>query len=195
MKKCVTLLALMVSGAVGYGVVSSPTTRPATDESNRSSPAFINPVIRDFGRVVNLPQAAHQPRPGSKLVVDITQGADPDQLNSAIEKVSRFVNIYGGAGKDPASAQIAVVLHGDATLASLNDETYSARFRTTTNPNLKCLTELKTAGVKVYVCGQSLTAKGAKPSDVSRQAEVAVSALTALVNLQTDGYAYLPLLK
>ena len=94
---------------------------------------------------------------------------------------------------EPAKVDIAVVLHGDTTLAVLKDDAYSSQFKTEGNPNLKCLSELQKVGVKVYVCGQSLIGKGAKPSDVSEQAEVAVSALTALVNLQSDGYAYIPL--
>lgn len=196
MKYQATALALIVIvGAIDCGVASGQAT-PPTDQSTRSDePQYINPTIAGYGKVVKLPNAAHQPRDGSKIVVDITKGGDPDKLNSAIEKVCRFVNIYAGAGKDSAKVDIAVVLHGDATLAILRNDSYSNRFSTKANPNLNCLSELEKAGVKVYVCGQSLTGKGAKPSEVSEQADVAVSALTALVNCQADGYAYLPMLK
>jgi intracellular sulfur oxidation DsrE/DsrF family protein len=47
--------------------------------------------------------------------------------------------------------------------------------------------------VEIYVCGQSLTGKGGKAEDVVVFADVAVSGLTALVNLQADNYAYVPL--
>ncbi|QDT47243.1 DsrE/DsrF-like family protein [Symmachiella dynata] len=196
MKYQATVLALIViAGVMGLGVASGQTS-PSTDKSTRpAEPQYINPAIKDYGKVVQLPGAAHQPRDGSQIVVDITKGSDPDKLNSAIEKVCRFVNIYAGAGKDSAKVDIAVVLHGDATLTVLRNDAYSTRFSSKANPNLECLSELKKAGVKVYVCGQSLTGKGAKPSEVAEQADVAVSALTALVNLQADGYAYLPMLK
>jgi hypothetical protein len=49
--------------------------------------------------------------------------------------------------------------------------------------------------VEILVCGQALTSKGGKPEDVVELADVAVSGLTALVNLQQDGYSYVPLLK
>ena len=60
---------------------------------------YINPAIAEYGKVVKLPNATHQPRNGSKIVVDVTKGGEPDKLNPAIEKVARFVNIYRGAGK------------------------------------------------------------------------------------------------
>jgi len=196
MKYQTTVFALVViGGAIGFGVAADQNSPPTDKSTHPDEPQYINPTIKDYGKVVKLPNAAQQPRDGSKIVVDITKGGDPDKLNSAIEKVCRFVNIYAGAGKDSTKVDIAVVLHGDATLAILNDDAYSSRFETKANPNLECLTELQKAGVKVYVCGQSLTGKGAKPSEVAGQADVAVSALTALVNFQADGFSYLPMLK
>ncbi len=156
---------------------------------------FTNPLIEKYGSVVNLPRAKQQPRDGSRIVVDVTQGGEPDALNPAIEKVARFTNIYRGAGAKPADVRIAVVLHGDATLNVLNPDAYAERFQTNENPNLDCLRELQRAGVEIYVCGQSLVRKDAQPADVAVVADVAVSGLTALVNLQSDGYAYMPLLK
>lgn len=156
---------------------------------------FINPVIKQYGKVVPLPDAVQQPRDGSKICVDLTKGGDASKLNPGIEKVARYINIYQGAGKSPAKAQIAIVLHGDATLCVLNDDVYSKRFGTEGNPNLELLHELHEAGVEIYVCGQSLIGKGGKPTEVIVFADLAVSALTSLVNLQADGYAYIPLLK
>ena len=114
-------------------------------------------------------------------------------MNPAVEKLARFVNIYSGAGREPATASIAVVLHGDATLVVLNSDAYAKRFGVKTNPNLDCLHRLHEAGVQIMVCGQSLAGKKADASDVVVFADVAVSGLTAMVNLQDDGYRYVPL--
>lgn len=154
---------------------------------------YINPAIREYGKVVKLPNATQQPRDGSKVVVDVTSGGEPGKLNPAIEKVARFVNIYRGAGNSPAKVEIAVVLHGDSTLTVLDADAYSERFKTKGNPNLDCLHELHEAGVEIFVCGQSLIGQGAKQEDVVSYSDVAVSALTCLVNLQADGYAHMPL--
>lgn len=167
---------------------------PAAKNDN-TKPEYIHPKIQKYGKVVALPAASQQPRAESKICVDLTKGGAADQLNPAIEKLARYINIYEGAGKTPAAVKIAVVLHGDATLCVLNDDAYAQHFKTERNPNLDCLHELHQSGVAIYVCGQSLTGKGKQPEEVVVFSDVAVSALTSLVNLQADGYAYVPLLK
>ncbi len=185
----------------GMGEIHKPYTLPNVARSEprgvtRESATqweYINPAIQEYGKVVKLPSAVHQPREGSKIVVDITTGGQWDELNPAIEKVARFVNIYRGAGKESVKVEIAIVLHGEATFSALNSGAYAKRFKTKNNPNLDCLHKLHETGVEVFVCGQSLIGKGATPEDVVAYSNVAVSALTSLVNLQADGYAYLPL--
>lgn len=54
---------------------------------------------------------------------------EPDDPNLAIEKATRFVNIYRRAGKASADVEIAVVLHGDATLFILNNTAYAELFK------------------------------------------------------------------
>lgn len=149
----------------------------------------IGPVIAEYGKVFPFPEAAAQPRSGARVCVDVTGGGPPDRLSPAIEKIARYVNLYGGGGVEPASdVRITAVLHGDATLAVLDHEAYSQRFGVDRNPNLDCLEQLRDAGVKLLVCGQSLRGKGARPDEVVI-AKVAVSAMTAVVNRQTDGDA------
>ncbi len=152
-----------------------------------------HPIIANHGGVVQLPDAAQQPRHGTKILVDLTSGGDADKLNAGLEKVAKYVNIYAGGGAQPANVRIAVVFHGDATLSVLNPDAYSAKFKTDGNPNLQLLHDLHESGVELYVCGQSLISKGSAPEDVAAFIETAVSALTAVVNLQADGYAYIPI--
>lgn len=182
------LLSIMTVGVINN---NQRTENSPTQSANE----YIYPKIEGHGKVVNLPAAKQQPRDDSRLLIDITKGGEPDAVNPAIEKVCRFVNIYAGAGKKPASVRIAVVLHGDATLASLTPNAYATRFKTDGNPNEQLLRTLTDAGVEFFVCGQSLIGKGAKPEEVGPQVDVAVSALSALANLQADGYAYVPMLK
>lgn len=165
------------------------TATAAPDES----PRFITPVIKSHGKVVQLPNAPAQPRDGAKICVDLTRGGPADKLNSAVEKLARYVNIYAGAGKSPAKAEFTVVLHGKATSVALNDSAYAQRFQTKRNPNLPMIRALRKAGVKFFVCGQTLALNGNKPSQVAAEVSVAVSALTVNVNRQQQGYAYIPL--
>ena len=186
--------AEVVSGFVKRGFAEAMKNHPLPD----SDPGTVdvtgrNPTIKSYGSVVKLPRAAQQPRDGSRIVVDITQGGKADTLFPSVEKVARFVNLYSGAGEKPAGVQIAVVVHGAATQAVLNADAYAKQFGTDGNPNLDCLHELHEAGVEIYVCGQSLVSKGSKPDEAVVFVDVAVSAVTSLVNLQADGYAYVPL--
>lgn len=156
---------------------------------------YVYPRIEGRGQVVRLPEAADQPRSGAKICVDITRGGNPGAANAAVEKVARYVNIYAGAGREPADVEITVVLHGDATLCALSEEAYAGQFGTDGNPNIELFRDLGAAGVEFRVCGQSLASKSFGPGSVCEEVDVAVSALTVLVNRQTDGYAYVPMLK
>lgn len=184
----------VVSGFAERGFAEAMKNHPVPD-SKESSPAATatNLVIPKHGAVVQLPNAAHQPREGTKVLIDITRGSEPAELNAAIEKVAKYLNIYAGGGAEPVKGKFAVIFHGDATLAVLNDDAYSARFKTKGNPNLDLLHQLHEQGVELFVCGQTLISKDAKPEEVAIFIDTAVSALTVVVNLQTDGYAHVPL--
>ena len=191
--KLIKAHAKAVSGFVERGFDAAMRNHAVPGREESADTSYTNPAIEKYGKVVRLPDAVQQPRDGTRLVVDVTAGGPPDTLNPAIEKAARFVNIYRGAGTEPADFEIAIVLHGDATLTVLNVDAYAERFSTQGNPNLDCLHELHEAGVEILVCGQSLIGKDARPEDIVVFADVAVSALTSLVNLQADGYAYVPL--
>jgi len=165
---------------------------PANDKADEFH-AITYPTIANHGGVVRLPNAAQQPRAWTKLIVDLTSGGDADKLNPGLTKVAKYVNIYAGGGVEPADVKIAVVFHGDATLVVLNNEAYTAKLNSDGNPNLKLLQQLHESGVEFYVCGQSLISEGATPDDVAAFIKTAVSALTAVVNLQADGFAYVPI--
>lgn len=187
--------ALVVSKFVKDGFAEAMKNHPVPGKevAAKSEKAF--PVIDSHGGVYAMPEAVHQPRAGTKLLVDITSPSEPDKLNPGIEKVARFVNIYAGAGKEPAEVKIALVFHGGATLAVLNDEAYRKQFAVKKNPNLELLRKLHEADVEMVVCGQSLSGTGKTSEDVVVFVDTAVSALTASVNLQADGYSYVPLAK
>ncbi|PQO41110.1 DsrE family protein [Blastopirellula marina] len=193
--KLIQAHAMVVSKFVkdGFQEAMKNHSVPGKDVSVKTEKSF--PVIQEYGGVYHLPDAVQQPRPGTKILVDITAASEPDKLNPAIEKVARYVNIYAGAGKEKVDVEIALVFHGGATLAVLNEEAYKNEFKTENNPNLKLLRDLHHAGVEMVVCGQTLSSKGKSPGDVVVFVDTAVSAFTASVNFQADGFAYVPLAK
>ena len=70
----------------------------------------------------------------------------------------------------------------------LNDANYKAKFGIA-NPNLKVLSEMKKAGVELFVCGQFLLTEKIDPKTISPDVTVASDALIVLMSYQNDGYA------
>jgi intracellular sulfur oxidation DsrE/DsrF family protein len=158
----------------------------------RAEDKLVYPIIPNVGGVVVLPDAAEQPRKGAKVVFDITADAKAADLNKGLERVARLLNLYGSAGLKASDVKIALVMHGEATKSILSDEAYRSKFATGKNPNLAVISELRKAGVEVFVCGQALAYKGFSPSEVSEGVKVASAALTVVINRQADGYSFVP---
>jgi intracellular sulfur oxidation DsrE/DsrF family protein/SAM-dependent methyltransferase len=147
------------------------------------------PIVAGYGGVALRPHAVDPPRAGAKVVLDVTAGGRPDAVNKGLERAARLLNLYGAAGLAARDVTIAVVVHGDATQSVLSDAAYQSRCEVERNPNLPLIRKLQEAGVEVSVCGQALNNKGIDDAEVADGVPVAVSALTVVINKQTDGYA------
>ncbi len=101
------------------------------------------------------------------------------------------MNMHGKNGVPLEDLDVAVVVHGQALLAMLDDATYEDMFGVK-NPSLPLLHDLADAGVQLYVCGQSLGFRGLHKSALADNVKVGLSAMTLLVTLQADGYTFLP---
>jgi len=152
------------------------------------------PIIEGYGPVypiidrdVPLP-AGHTYR----VVFDAkTYTGEPSSLNKPLESVARFINMHGVNGVKLENMDIAVVVHGPALAAVLSDGAYEER-NGIANPNSTLLSKLKDAGVRFYVCGQSMAFRGVDKEELADAAEVALSAMTMFATLQSEGYALLP---
>lgn len=158
--------------------------------ANDASPEFVFPLIAKYGGVVALPQAAEPPRAATKLVLDIVSDSKPEEVNKGIEAAARYLNLNAQAGLTAKDVTLALVLHGGATKAALDDQAYATQTGAKQNPNLPLIATLRQHGVTVYVCGQSLARNRYPLAQVAADVTVATSALTVNVNKQRDGYAY-----
>lgn len=148
------------------------------------------PVIEGFGPVYDVPDPdfATDMDAEWRVVFDVSAGAgSPEQLNASIETLARFLNMHARAGVDPASMHLALVLHGTAGKDALDHAGYRARYGVD-NPNLELLEKLRAAGVRVLLCGQTAMHRGLRRDELSAPVELALSAMTALVTLQSEGY-------
>jgi intracellular sulfur oxidation DsrE/DsrF family protein len=127
-----------------------------------------------------------------RVVFEATEyPGDATEINRELTVVARFLNMHGKNGVPLEDMDIAVVVHGMTLMATLNDEAYE-KINGTKNPSLELLTSLADAGVKFYACGQSLGFRGWSKDDLAEPMKVGLSAMTMLVTLQSDGYAFLP---
>jgi intracellular sulfur oxidation DsrE/DsrF family protein len=154
-----------------------------------------NPVVQSAGHMHPLPKAAYQPdaKATYKVVFSVSKGADkPDQINPALDRVARTVNLYASAGVPTNHLQFVAIVSGPATALTLDDEHYKQKFGVA-NPNLPVIEELKKAGVDVAVCGQAVAESKFEYDWLNPHVTLALSALTTITELEQKGYALMPL--
>jgi intracellular sulfur oxidation DsrE/DsrF family protein len=147
--------------------------------------------IKDFGKFYKIkkPDLLLDRNKIYKVIFDVyTDEEDDTKINANINTVARFINMRVQQGIKPDKLKIVLVLHGKATKNALSDSAFKKRFHFS-NPNYELLEDLKKSGVKTYVCGQSFAYKGFERKELSKHVELSLSALTALVYYQNNGYA------
>jgi intracellular sulfur oxidation DsrE/DsrF family protein len=155
----------------------------------------VYPAIPDYGSIRYLPDAAFKPDPkrSYKIVFSITQASpSQDKMNPALDSVARTVNLYVAAGVPLSHLKMVAIVYGAATPLALDDAHYRATFGMS-NPNLPIIAELKKAGVIVAVCGQAVAKFHYDDSWISNDVTLALSGLTTVTVLESDGYVLMPL--
>jgi len=152
------------------------------------------PVIDGYGAafVVEDRDVPLKPDHIYRVVYEVTayEGA-PDRINFELDRVARFLNLHGKNGVPTENMQLAVVVHGAALVNMLNDASYQTRFDMK-NPNLELVQKLRAAGVRFYVCGQSMGGRGFAKSELASGVQLALSAMTMVHQLQDEGYTLQP---
>lgn len=151
----------------------------------------LNPVIKGFGSLADVPFAKVKADPSLeyKIVVEFKQKIDdPKEIHPFLEHIGRMYNMHIYDGVPQSKLHVTVVIFGPASLAVMNNEAYKDLFRKD-NPNLEAFKELKKAGVKVVVCGQSVVNHNIDPDKISPDVEIASSRFTAVSTCQMNGYA------
>jgi len=155
--------------------------------------AWEYPVIKGYGPVQSLPEAAVQPDKHLKYKVlfDITHAAkEVGKVNPGLDHVARFINVMASGGIRPEKMSLVAVVHGDATPIILKNDIFKEKLGQD-NPNIKLVNELRKAGVKLYVCGQALADDNFKSEWVNPEIVLSLSALVDVPTFQLKGYAYL----
>ncbi len=155
------------------------------------TPPKVNPVIKSYGSVWEIPNATEKPDPNMQynILVDITDAAaKPDTINIYLEAAATLFNLHAVGGVSEKNIHMVIVLHKMATYSIFSNEKFQQKFKVD-NPNLPLIKELSDAGVKFFTCGQTLIRGRIAESDITPEVKVATSALTTLTTYQLKGYA------
>jgi intracellular sulfur oxidation DsrE/DsrF family protein len=148
------------------------------------------PVIHSAGPVFDVPNpdietpADMQYRIAWEMV---DPAPSPDQLNVHLVTAARFLNMHARAGVPVENLHLALVVHGQAGKAMLDDIGYREK-EGVDNPNKELIRELHEAGVRIILCGQTAAARDLPRDRLLPEVEVALSAMTALLLLQEERF-------
>jgi len=155
-----------------------------------AEPARTGPVIEKYGPVYDVVRPDFQTPTGIdyRAVFDVAPSPEAaNDVNPRIESVARFLNMQARAGVPQEKMHLALVVHGAAGKDMLSSPAYKTRFGVD-NPNEPLLAALRASGVRVILCGQTAAHKGFGRDELAPGVELALSAMTALVALQSEGY-------
>ena len=148
------------------------------------------PIIKNYGQVYKIenPQLNLQKDKEYKVIFDIyTNTKKEGAINPLINTVARYLNMHAQNGVLAQNMKVAFVMHGAAAKDALSNEAYKEQFGIE-NPNDGLITALKEANVDIFVCGQSYKSRGYPVKGISKDVKLSLSALTALVAYQENGY-------
>lgn len=168
-------LALLLPATIS--AQSAPETGPLID-----SGGAVFPVSPDLETPTDLDY---------RVAFDVATGSGPNQVSTSLNTVARFLNMHAQADVPVERIDAAIVIHGTAVMDVLNAAAYDRR-EGTENPNAPLIRELLDKGTRVIVCGQSAASRGVDSAELMDGVEVALSAMTAFVILQSDGYRVNP---
>lgn len=197
--RLLALLALLTAcGAASLATIAGVATAtlslvPARAAAQPAGPSK-GPVIADFGPAYTVPNPglATPMLQELKIRFDVSRtSGDPKTVSPALETAARFLNMHAKAGVSPERLKVAIVVHGDASADVLTNDAYKKRHGVE-NPNVPLLVALKQAGVRIYLCGQSAGSRGIVAADVAPPAQLALSAMTAHLVLNNEGYVLNP---
>lgn len=155
--------------------------------------SMVNPIIKNYGGIYDLPYADEKidPTLDYKIVVEVVRASEkPEEVNWALNNVARMLNLHAMSGVSKDKLHVVLAIHGGAAFTVKNNEEYKKKYGVD-NPNLGIYKELQEAGVKIFVCGQSLIARDIDKDKMVPEVKIASSMLTTMTTYQLKGYAML----
>lgn len=151
------------------------------------------PSIESFGPVFTIknPDYKTDTSQSFKAVFDVGRAFDDaEKTNKLLESAARFIRLHREAGVPINKIHVALVIHGSAIFDLLNHVDYQSHriSKDPFNPNYELITALAQEGVEIILCGQTASYREIAMTQLHPDVRIALSAMTALVQLQNEGY-------
>lgn len=150
-------------------------------------------IIKNFGETFNVENIDIPTNTSEefKVIFDISQSSkDKDVINKNIVTAARFLNMHANEGMKKEQLKVAMTIHGGAWQDVLNNETYKEKYGVD-NPNFELINELTEAGADIIICGQTAVFRGITKDNANPNVKFALSAMTALIQYQKNGYTFI----
>ncbi|QGY30136.1 DsrE family protein [Pantoea cypripedii] len=202
MRPATYIVVAALAGFIGGNVLQLPdlvdkVSDKFADKKTEPADFWSTPAIAGYGKIhfVNTPAFNPGSTPGlsNKIVFQINRNeGDIRQPNLGLERVARVTNLYYAAGVPLNQLNFVVSINSDAVPAALNNDQFRKAYGVD-NPNLKLISELEKAGVKVSICDQSVAFHQLEREWIDPMVTHTLSSGTTVATLQNEGYAFLML--
>ncbi|WP_275555099.1 DsrE family protein [Mixta sp. Marseille-Q2659] len=196
------IVVAALAGFIGGNVLQAPqlydkVTNHIANSKSEPEGFWSTPAITGYGKIHYVDTPAYNPRNdanlSNKIVFQLNKNdGDIKDPHLGLERVARVVNLYYAAGIPLKKLDFVVSMNGDAVIAALNNEEFHKAYGID-NPNLKMISELEKAGVKVTVCDQSVAFHHIDREWIDKTVTHTISSGTTVATLQNQGYALLML--
>ena len=139
------------------------------------------------------PMVKVDPAARYKAVYDIHSGEIAAGISKGLYYARGLIEAFGKQGVKPDQLDLHLVLHGDAAMFLLVDDSWQQAVGDpfAVNLNAKIVQDLLNLGVHVEICHSVMRARGWVPDDVLPGVTIVHDGYTRLIKLQNDGYAYI----
>lgn len=156
-------------------------------------PLLTTPAQAEISQSPARPLLMVAPDAAYRVVYDIHSDEIAAGISKGLYYARGLFEAFRKQGVAPARVSAHLVLHGDAAVMLLNDETYQTAINDpfAVNPNAKIVQDLIDLGVSVEICHSAMKSKGWRPENVLPGVAIVHDGYTRLIKLQNDGHAYI----
>ncbi len=161
--------------------------------STEQDPFHPGTTIPEFGRIATVDADVELPASTKfKVTFDSADQAGLNAIDRTFDSAARFINLHTEAGVPAENIELAIVVHGGASLDVTDSEFHKARNEVRENASAGAIETLQNNNVRFFICGQSAAYHQIGKENLLPGIQLAHSAMTMHALLQQDGYTLNP---